>query len=129
MVDLVHICVQTCCAFLGTERPLWAGTAWQPALSCHPGPCHTLGPNEHAILACLGGCAAWQVSGQKFYYLRNAGALLELALVNWAMSKVVARHGYTPVMTPDLVKAGAASCCQSSCPALDVDTHRQSCHG
>lgn len=30
-----------------------------------------------------------QVSGQKFYYLRNAGALLELALVNWAMSRVV----------------------------------------
>ena len=29
-----------------------------------------------------------QVSGQKFYYLRNAAALLELALVNWAMTKV-----------------------------------------
>lgn len=29
-----------------------------------------------------------QVSGQKFYYLRNAGALLELALVNYAMNKV-----------------------------------------
>ncbi|GFH10548.1 AA_TRNA_LIGASE_II domain-containing protein, partial [Haematococcus lacustris] len=43
------------------------------------------------------------VSGQKFYYLRNAGALLELALVNWAMSRVVAR-GFTPIMTPDLVK-------------------------
>ena len=29
-----------------------------------------------------------QVSGQKFYYLRNAGALLELALVNYAFNKV-----------------------------------------
>jgi seryl-tRNA synthetase len=28
------------------------------------------------------------VSGQKFYYLQNAGALLELALVNWTMNKV-----------------------------------------
>jgi seryl-tRNA synthetase len=32
-----------------------------------------------------------QVSGQKFYYLRNAAALLELALVNWAMTKVSSR--------------------------------------
>eukprot|EP00959_Pyramimonas_sp_CCMP1952_P121792 2546181-Pyramimonas_sp.AAC.1 len=28
------------------------------------------------------------VAGQKFYYLQNAGALLELALVNWTMNKV-----------------------------------------
>ncbi|GAX73126.1 hypothetical protein CEUSTIGMA_g579.t1 [Chlamydomonas eustigma] len=47
--------------------------------------------------------SAAEVSGQKFYYLRNAAALLELALVNWAMTKVVAR-GFTPIMTPDLVK-------------------------
>jgi hypothetical protein len=45
-----------------------------------------------------------QVSGQKFYYLRNAGALLELALVSWAMGRVAGRHGFTPVTTPDLVK-------------------------
>jgi hypothetical protein len=29
-----------------------------------------------------------QVSGNKFYYLRNAGAMLELALVNYAFNKV-----------------------------------------
>ena len=28
------------------------------------------------------------VAGNKFYYLQNAGALLELALVNWTMNKV-----------------------------------------
>jgi seryl-tRNA synthetase len=51
-----------------------------------------------------------QVSGQKFYYLRNAGALLELALVNWAMSRVAAR-GFTPIMTPDLVKEAVLEKC------------------
>ncbi len=48
-------------------------------------------------------CVRAQVSGQKFYYLRNAAALLELALVNYAMTRVVSR-GFTPIMTPDLVK-------------------------
>uniref|UniRef100_A0A7S0S4I3 serine--tRNA ligase n=1 Tax=Chlamydomonas leiostraca TaxID=1034604 RepID=A0A7S0S4I3_9CHLO len=55
--------------------------------------------------------SASEVSGQKFYYLRNAGALLELALVNWAMTKVVAKHGFTPLMTPDLVKASVLEKC------------------
>ncbi len=72
-----------------------------------------------AVTAREGGCrvldggGAWvhvQVSGQKFYYLRNAAALLELALVNWAMSKAVAR-GFTPIMTPDLVKASVLEKC------------------
>ncbi|KAL6758122.1 Seryl-tRNA synthetase [Haematococcus lacustris] len=64
-------------------------------------------PKDHVMLAealdLVDFDAAAEVSGQKFYYLRNAGALLELALVNWAMSRVVAR-GFTPIMTPDLVK-------------------------
>lgn len=50
------------------------------------------------------------MSGQKFYYLRNAAALLELALVNYAMTKVVAR-GFTPIMTPDLVKESVLEKC------------------
>ena len=54
--------------------------------------------------------AASEVSGQKFYYLRNAGALLELALVNWAMARVAAR-GFTPYLTPDLVKAEVLERC------------------
>ncbi len=51
-----------------------------------------------------------QVSGQKFYYLRNAAALLELALVNYSMTKVVSR-GFTPIMTPDLVKESVLDKC------------------
>lgn len=53
---------------------------------------------------------AGEVSGQKFYYLRNAAAILELALVNWAMTKALAK-GFTPIMTPDLVKASVLEKC------------------
>jgi len=41
-------------------------------------------------------------SGEKFYYLKNEATLMELALVNWSMQKLVGK-GYTPVITPDLV--------------------------
>lgn len=54
--------------------------------------------------------AASEVSGSKFYYLRNAAALLEMALVNWALQRVVSR-GFTPVMTPDLVKEAVLEKC------------------
>lgn len=43
------------------------------------------------------------VAGQKFYFLKNEGALLELALVQYAMQTLV-REGYTPVITPDLAR-------------------------
>ncbi|MCI0642196.1 MAG: serine--tRNA ligase [Gemmataceae bacterium] len=44
------------------------------------------------------------VAGQKFYFLKNEAALLELALVQFAMGKLVER-GYTPVVTPDMARA------------------------
>lgn len=47
--------------------------------------------------------SAAEVSGQKFYYLLNDGAMLELALVNYAMNKLVSK-GFTPVITPDLAR-------------------------
>jgi seryl-tRNA synthetase len=43
------------------------------------------------------------VTGQKFYFLKNEAVLLELALVQFAMHKLVAR-GYVPVITPDLAR-------------------------
>ena len=54
--------------------------------------------------------AAAEVTGQKFYYLRNSGALLELALVSWALARVGAR-GFLPLTTPDLVKASVLEKC------------------
>ena len=47
--------------------------------------------------------AGTRVAGQKFYFLKNEGALLEMALVHYAMQKAVAR-GYTPMITPDLAR-------------------------
>lgn len=43
------------------------------------------------------------VAGQKFYFLKNEAALLELALVQYAMQTLVAK-GYTPVITPDVAR-------------------------
>ena len=48
--------------------------------------------------------AGTKVSGQKFYYLKNEAALLEIALVQYAMHTCV-KAGFTPVITPDLARA------------------------
>ncbi len=45
-----------------------------------------------------------KVTGSQFYYLLGDAALLELALTNFAFS-IAAKHGYTPVMTPDMAKS------------------------
>jgi seryl-tRNA synthetase len=50
------------------------------------------------------------VSGSKFYYLKGAAALLELALVNWAYSRVAAQ-GFTTLATPDLVRMDVLEKC------------------
>ncbi len=44
-----------------------------------------------------------KVSGSRFYYLTGVGALLELALINLAMSQATA-NGLTPIIPPALVK-------------------------
>ncbi|KAL3141627.1 hypothetical protein ABBQ32_004864 [Trebouxia sp. C0010 RCD-2024] len=61
-------------------------------------------------LDCIDFDTAAEVSGSKFVYLRRAAALLELALVNYAMQKVVSR-GFVPIMTPDLVKESVLEKC------------------
>ena len=44
-----------------------------------------------------------KVVGQKFYYLKGDGALLEFALINYALEMLV-KEGFTPYITPDLAK-------------------------
>ncbi|MBF0238243.1 MAG: serine--tRNA ligase [SAR324 cluster bacterium] len=44
-----------------------------------------------------------KVSGQKFYYLKNEAALLEIALVQFAM-KLLKNEGFTLFTTPDLAR-------------------------
>ena len=46
---------------------------------------------------------ATKVSGAKFFYLKNELALLEFALIQYALEKVIT-HGFIPFSTPDLAK-------------------------
>ena len=46
---------------------------------------------------------AGKVTGERFVYLKNEGALLELALINWGMEYLI-NKGFTPIITPDMVK-------------------------
>ncbi|MCL5004283.1 MAG: serine--tRNA ligase [Patescibacteria group bacterium] len=45
-----------------------------------------------------------KVAGSQFYFLYNEGALLELALVQYAFN-LLGQEGFTPVITPDLAKS------------------------
>ena len=51
-----------------------------------------------------------KVCGSRFVYLTGAGALLELALINWAMAKVVSK-GFKPMVVPDLVRQSTMEKC------------------
>ena len=46
---------------------------------------------------------ATRVSGTKFYYLKNQGVILELALVRFALDRLQ-KKGFTPFITPDVAK-------------------------
>ncbi len=46
---------------------------------------------------------AAKVSGAKFYYLRNQGVFLELALIRFAMD-MLTKRGFTPMITPDIAR-------------------------
>ncbi|CAG8597755.1 5054_t:CDS:2, partial [Paraglomus occultum] len=54
--------------------------------------------------------SAANVTGSSWYYLRNAGALLELALIQYTMLKVT-NKGFTPIITPDVVRAEYSYAC------------------
>jgi len=45
-----------------------------------------------------------KVSGADFYYLKNAGAMLELALVQYALD-FLSKKGFIPCITPDLARS------------------------
>ena len=64
-------------------------------------------PKDHVALAEALDLADFEagsaVSGQKFYFLKNEAVLLELALVQYAFDTLL-KHGYTPVITPDLAR-------------------------
>ncbi|WP_053352619.1 serine--tRNA ligase [Leucobacter musarum] len=64
-------------------------------------------PRDHLELGELLGAIDMErgakVSGARFYFLRGVGARLELALMNHALNRAL-DHGFTPLITPTLVK-------------------------
>ena len=50
------------------------------------------------------------VTGSSWYYLLNEGALLEMALTNYALS-IALKHGFSSVTTPDVVRSDIAQRC------------------
>ncbi|KAF8832156.1 hypothetical protein HHX47_DHR1000842 [Lentinula edodes] len=70
---------------------------------------------------------ASNVSGTSWYFLMNEGALLELALTNYAMS-VAIRHGFQPVTTPDVVRSDIARRCGFQPRDPSHPHHTQSYH-
>lgn len=67
-------------------------------------------PKDHVelgkILGAIDTERGAKVSGARFYYLTGVGALLELALVNYAIA-LATKAGFTPVIPPVLVKPAA----------------------
>jgi seryl-tRNA synthetase len=47
--------------------------------------------------------SATKVSGTKFYYLKNEGVFLELALIRYALD-ILQKKGFTPYITPDIAR-------------------------
>lgn len=64
-------------------------------------------PRDHVELAEINDLIdferATKVSGAKFYYLKNELALMEFALIQYAL-EIAVKKGFTPFSTPDLAK-------------------------
>ncbi|KAG0012234.1 seryl-tRNA synthetase, partial [Entomortierella chlamydospora] len=54
--------------------------------------------------------SATNVSGSRWYYLKNEAALLELALIQFATQRAV-KAGFMPVITPDVVRPEVVQAC------------------
>ncbi|KAI3962494.1 hypothetical protein MKX01_021769 [Papaver californicum] len=54
--------------------------------------------------------AASEVSGSKFYYLKNEAVMLEMGLTNWAVAETMKR-GFTPLTTPEIVCSSLVEKC------------------
>ncbi|KAI8812883.1 hypothetical protein BJ742DRAFT_673483 [Cladochytrium replicatum] len=81
---------------------------------------------DHFALAQLHDMAdfdrAGKVTGNSFYYLKNTGALLELAMIRYTMD-VCVRHGFVPILTPDLVRHEIVEACGFSPRSSDPQTY------
>ena len=51
-----------------------------------------------------------KLTGTKFPFIKNQAALLEMAIVNWAMSKAISK-GFSPIITPDITRVDVLEGC------------------
>ncbi|KAH9265041.1 hypothetical protein BASA83_011466 [Batrachochytrium salamandrivorans] len=70
---------------------------------------------------------AGKVSGSRFYYLKNAGAMLEMALTRYAMDMCLQR-GFMPVLVPDIIRHEVVEACGFSPRSDDPQTYYVSSH-
>ncbi|KAJ3240774.1 seryl-tRNA synthetase [Chytriomyces hyalinus] len=54
---------------------------------------------------------ASKVSGSGFYFLKNFGALMELALSRYAIDTCIQEHGFTPICPPDVIRHEVLEAC------------------
>lgn len=64
-----------------------------------------------------------QVSGSKFYYLKNEAVLLEMALINWTLTEVM-KKGFTPLTTPEIIRSSVVEKCGFQPRATNTQVHR-----
>ena len=71
-------------------------------------------PNTHVEIAqnfdLLDFNNASKLTGNKFVFMKNEAAILELALSNWVLN-LVAKKGYEPLMTPDIARQHIMEAC------------------
>ena len=69
-------------------------------------------PKEHFVigeeLSIIDLERASKISGSRFYFLKNEGAVLEIALLQFAMQKLV-KKGFSPVIPPVMIRPELAS--------------------
>jgi len=54
---------------------------------------------------------ASKLTGNKFVFLKNEAAILEMALVNYAMNFVSKKSRFTPCTTPDFARVNLVEAC------------------
>ena len=54
---------------------------------------------------------ASKLTGNKFVFMKNEAAILELALINYAVNFVAKKPGFTPVTTPDFARVNVVEAC------------------
>ncbi|MBA4696010.1 MAG: serine--tRNA ligase [Legionella sp.] len=99
--------------FLAEDTPIGASDAENVVLREHfTPPSFDFEPKDHLELGksldLLDFETAAKVTGAKFYFLKNEGVFLELALKIFVLN-LVAEFGYTPLITPDLAKKSILS--------------------